>query len=758
MPFLDSDIKASNFTTLGLAPFEDPDGLLSLSNSQRPHFYKFARPSEIASRHSKHICMYQSISPYTIKQTLVTDCSFIASLCISAAYERRFRKRLVTAIIYPQTSQGKPVYNECGKYIVKLWLNGVARRVIIDDRLPVDRNYNLLCSHTKSTTHLELWVSLLEKAFLKLTGAMSYAFPGSNSGIDLYCLTGWIPERLFFAGTAGVPGEHETKPEKIWQRVHSAFSYGDTLVTASVSPDISESAADAVGLVTQHAYGVLDVREVRSGRFLFMKNPWASKAWKGRFSPHDISWNERIAKELHYDFEKARQCTDDGLFWICWDDFKKYFTSVHLNWNPHLFKYKYTSHELWERGRGPVDDKYCVDENPQFVLMPGKESMRKKASFYILLSRHVDLLEQQGGETTDFLTCFVYDSSKSLTKKIVYPHENVILPGVYSGNPHYLVRMDASEKHPVMNLVIRQYKKSRDITFSLQVYSTESFSFGPMNAGQGNFPIQKIKSKFDPSGGPSGRSSAFHVNPMYQVMAKGDGGTGERNVEFTLKTNPNLSVSMSLLRGGGRKEYVSKRDELFGSGDYRAGVATMSGRLKVDTPYTIVASTWNAGEMGAFMLECAGKNMEIRELKKETETMRYNYKVEGMWTRENGVGCANHGRYTSNPSITFTAAKPGELFGRLTIKGGRRDIASNFSIFEGSTLSPNASSIGRDCGLLVSSNDGVYKGGGGGVTIGLTRVKASTHIIVMSTFEPVTNLMFTLHIYSSVQLRGLTQV
>jgi calpain-7 len=239
MPFLDSDVRSANFTTLGLTPFEDPDGLLSLSNSQKPHFYKFARPSEIGSRHSKHVCMYQvrrdakgrandlsvspplhpsqNISPYTIKQTLVTDCSFIASLCISAAYERRFRKRLVTAIIYPQTSQGKPVYNECGKYIVKLWLNGVARRVVIDDRLPVDRNYNLLCSHTKSSTHLELWVSLLEKAFLKLTGAMSYAFPGSNSGIDLYCLTGWIPERLFFAGSAGVPGEHETKPEKIWQ-------------------------------------------------------------------------------------------------------------------------------------------------------------------------------------------------------------------------------------------------------------------------------------------------------------------------------------------------------------------------------------------------------------------------------------------------------------------------------------------------------------------------------------------------------------
>ncbi|GMH52483.1 hypothetical protein TrRE_jg8532 [Triparma retinervis] len=756
MPFLDSDVRSANFTTLGLTPFEDPDGLLSLSNSQKPHFYKFARPSEIGSRHSKHVCMYQNISPYTIKQTLVTDCSFIASLCISAAYERRFRKRLVTAIIYPQTSQGKPVYNECGKYIVKLWLNGVARRVVIDDRLPVDRNYNLLCSHTKSSTHLELWVSLLEKAFLKLTGAMSYAFPGSNSGIDLYCLTGWIPERLFFAGSAGVPGEHETKPEKIWQRLHSAFSYGDCLTTASVSPDISESAADAVGLVTQHAYGVLDVREVRSGRFLFMKNPWASKAWKGRFSPHDISWNERIAKELHYDYEKARQCTDDGLYWICWDDFKRYFTSVHLNWNPHLFKYKYTVHDLWPKGKGPDNDKYCVDENPQFVLMPGKESMRKKSSFYILLSRHVDLLEQQGAEIDDFLTCFVYDSSKSVTKKITYPHENVILRGVYSGNPHFLVRIDACEDYPVMNLVIRQYKKWRDITFSLQVYSTESFSFGPMTVGQGNFPVQRIKGAFDPSGGPSGRSSAFHSNPQYRIVVKGDARGGERNVEFTVKANPKLCVSFSLLQGGGRKDYISTTDEVFCSGDYRAGVACASGRLRVDTAYTLVASTWNAGETGSFVLECAGKDVEIRALRMEGEGANYQYRAEGTFA---SVGCANYGRYTENASIEFTAAKTGELFGRLATKGKGADTPINFTLFRlsegGQYLPPHASSIARDCGVVASTNEGVYKASSGGVTIGATKVKAGCkYCLVVSTFEPISNLGYTLKLYSSVELSG----
>ena len=88
----------------------------------------------------------------------------------------------------------RPSISSNGKYIIKLNFNGCYRRVIIDDRLPTSTSSRILYVVDRSNLGL-LWPALIEKAYLKIRGG--YDFPGSNSGTDLWALTGWIPEQVF---------------------------------------------------------------------------------------------------------------------------------------------------------------------------------------------------------------------------------------------------------------------------------------------------------------------------------------------------------------------------------------------------------------------------------------------------------------------------------------------------------------------------------------------------------------------------------
>ena len=59
---------------------------------------------------------------------------------------------------------------------MKLFVNGVWRGVTIDDFLPIDKNGNWLGAYSARG---KMWVSLIEKAYLKVCGG--YDFDGSNS-------------------------------------------------------------------------------------------------------------------------------------------------------------------------------------------------------------------------------------------------------------------------------------------------------------------------------------------------------------------------------------------------------------------------------------------------------------------------------------------------------------------------------------------------------------------------------------------------
>lgn len=108
--------------------------------------------------------------------------------------------------MYPYDHENKtPMISPNGKYIFKLYFNGCYRKVVIDDRLPASRTERTLHVIDRSNPGL-LYPALFEKAYLKTRGG--YDFPGSNSGTDLWVLTGWVPEQIFLQQYVSRPRAH----------------------------------------------------------------------------------------------------------------------------------------------------------------------------------------------------------------------------------------------------------------------------------------------------------------------------------------------------------------------------------------------------------------------------------------------------------------------------------------------------------------------------------------------------------------------
>ncbi|GAW81633.1 hypothetical protein, conserved [Plasmodium gonderi] len=171
----------------------DPDGFLELSVRQKKKFDSWKRLSEL---YDNPIVMSTNLYNNCIRQGFVADCSFLSSLTVLIEYEKKHKVPVLSSIISPCSSnyvhvnKTWPVFNPSGMYICRLHCNGIQRKIIIDDYVPVKNNNSLLVAY--SNNQKELWVTLLEKAFVKLMGG-SYSMYGSNPGSDLYYLTGWIP-------------------------------------------------------------------------------------------------------------------------------------------------------------------------------------------------------------------------------------------------------------------------------------------------------------------------------------------------------------------------------------------------------------------------------------------------------------------------------------------------------------------------------------------------------------------------------------
>ncbi|CAO3688508.1 unnamed protein product [Umbelopsis ramanniana] len=645
--------------------FIDPDGSLPLSALQRAKFGGWKRPSEIM-RNPK---MIELVSSSALVQDVVTDCSFVASLCVSAAYERKFRKQLITSCIYPQNKFGQPCYNPSGKYMIKLHYNGIKRKIAFiyaaQSSCVIDQDGTLMC--TFSTNHEELWAPIIEKAYMKLMGG--YDFPGSNSGIDLYTLTGWIPEHIFVE-------DKDFVANNVWDRLMGGQKYGDVLVTISTGEMSEESAAER-GLVPTHAYAVIDIREVNGIRFMQVKNPWSHLRWKGPYSHMDTErWNPELMKALNYDPSSAMQF-DDGIFWIDFDSVCENFVSIHLNWNPELFMYRWALHIPWHCDVGPKKDTYNLGYNPQFKLVV-KVPEKKTSAVWLLMSKHITVTEPKN---TDFITLHVYNDTNG---ERVYHHGKAFKEGTYVNSPHILIRFNAPSGTSTYTIVFSQHEKLKTLYFSLKAFSFSQFELTEVPQ---TYPIeQKISGRWtDQSSGGNASNASFMNNPQWKLNISPPESTGQQKcgIIIMLEAPKTFAVHLLLVEGGKRVASFSPREVVSQTNSYQHGFCCCELRDIKPGSYTIIASTYEPGLVGDFLLTIASNTQYTVDSIPVEGAGMFRKVINGEWiVGYNAMGCSTYRNYHRNPRYHLEIRELTTVRVRLQTDGIEPIPPTNVTIYE----------------------------------------------------------------------------
>jgi hypothetical protein len=215
------------------------------------------------------------VSYTDIDQGQVGDCYFLAALSGIALTNPEYIEQMITD-------------NGDGTYTVHF--GGSMGDVTVDDDFAVDGNGNKLYSGTGDGATPELWVAIIEKAYAQEHGGYG-PIEGGRTEQAIQEITGQSGFEIVSTS--------DVTPEQI----ETALGEG-RIVTAS-----SNTTANGNGIVSNHAYVVLEVRDGPNGPEVRVYNPWGQT-------------------------EVGTDDANDGSFWMSMDDFNASFRTVEIMDNP----------------------------------------------------------------------------------------------------------------------------------------------------------------------------------------------------------------------------------------------------------------------------------------------------------------------------------------------------------------------------------------------------------------------------------------
>lgn len=329
---------------------------------------KWSRPEEVLREQGQDSrpCLFAgTANPSDVCQGHLGDCWFLSAVAVLTE-----ASRISDVMITPE-------FNEEGIYTVRFCIQGEWVPVVVDDWIPCEaRGKPAFATSRKGN---ELWVSILEKAYAKLHGSYE-ALEGGQVHDALVDLTGGAGEEIDLTNEVA---QLDLASGHLWSQLQRFKQEGFLL--GAGSPSGSDVHVSSSGIVQNHAYSLLQVREVDGHKLVQIRNPWANEVeWNGPWSDFSPEWTDRMKHKLKYSPQAA-----NGVFWMSWQDFQLHFRSLYVCriYPPEM---KYSVRGQW---RGPTaggcQDYETWHLNPQFHLKAVGSDAREPIHVFATLTQGV---------------------------------------------------------------------------------------------------------------------------------------------------------------------------------------------------------------------------------------------------------------------------------------------------------------------------------------------------------------------------------
>ena len=243
----------------------------------------------------------------------IGDCYFLSALG-SLCEKGDYLKNMIEEI---------KLDNKLILYKVRLNINGKWKYVLLDNFFPnVSKNgKEMFCFG--SSFKRELWVSLFEKAWAKINGCYARIGTGGYCREAYDILTEGYTEFLLIQGL-----DNEGRI-KLWEKLIKSNENNYVICAGTRHLGFWDGLGIFIGLISSHAYTIIKIYDKKyQGKhyqLVKLRNPWGEKEFNGDWSDKSSKWTEDLKKLFEFDADK-----DDGIFYMSYDDFLKYYKNLEI--------------------------------------------------------------------------------------------------------------------------------------------------------------------------------------------------------------------------------------------------------------------------------------------------------------------------------------------------------------------------------------------------------------------------------------------